>query len=135
VNLNNSSPTPTTPASKPYKTSRRQHPQTTPYGKRPRKPSRPQILPNYFGQHEEHGPEIFADHLTSIFQPHPSENPPGEKEALTLQLEISLTNSNPRSAGSFDQKFEPSSTTSNLKVPQATTSSRAKFFRNYLPLA
>jgi hypothetical protein len=31
----------------------------------------------------------FADHLTSVFQPHPSENPPEEeKEALTFQLEI-----------------------------------------------
>jgi hypothetical protein len=47
----------------------------------------------------------------------------------------SLTNSNPHSAGSIDQKCKPSSTTSNLKVPQATTSSRAKSYRNYLPLA
>jgi hypothetical protein len=47
----------------------------------------------------------------------------------------SLTNSNPRSVGSSDQKFKLSSTTSNLKAPQATTSSRAKSFRNYLPLA
>jgi hypothetical protein len=30
----------------------------------------------------------FADHLTSVVQPHPSENPPGEEKALTLQLEI-----------------------------------------------
>jgi hypothetical protein len=34
-----------------------EHPQTTPYGKRPRKPNRPQILPTHFGQHEEYGPE------------------------------------------------------------------------------
>jgi hypothetical protein len=32
--------------------------------------------------------QTFADHLTSVFQPHPSEIPPGEGEALTLQLEI-----------------------------------------------
>jgi hypothetical protein len=32
--------------------------------------------------------QTFADHLTTVFQPHPSENPPEEKEALTLQLEI-----------------------------------------------
>jgi hypothetical protein len=32
--------------------------------------------------------QTYADHLTSVFQPHPSENPPGEEEALTLQLEI-----------------------------------------------
>jgi hypothetical protein len=32
--------------------------------------------------------QTFADHLTSVFQPHPSENLPGEEEALTLQLEI-----------------------------------------------
>jgi hypothetical protein len=29
-----------------------------------------------------------ADHLTSVFQPHPSENPPEEEEALSLQLKI-----------------------------------------------
>jgi hypothetical protein len=32
--------------------------------------------------------QTFTDHLTSVFQPHPSENQPGEEEALTLQLEI-----------------------------------------------
>jgi hypothetical protein len=47
----------------------------------------------------------------------------------------SLTNSNPCSAGSSDQKFKLSSTTSNLKVPQAMTSSWAKSYRNYLSLA
>jgi hypothetical protein len=31
----------------------------------------------------------FTDHLTSVFQPHSSENPPEEEEVLTLQLEIS----------------------------------------------
>jgi hypothetical protein len=80
-------------ASKPsYKTSHRQHPQTTPYGKGPRKPK---ILPTQFGQQEEHGPQTntqkaqtFVDHLTSVFQPHPSENPPEEDEALAFQLEI-----------------------------------------------
>jgi hypothetical protein len=69
--------------------------------------------------------QTLADHLTSVFQPHLSENPPFKWK--------SLTNSNPRSAGFIDQKFKPSST-SNLKVRQATTSSRAKSFRNYLRL-
>jgi hypothetical protein len=45
-------------------------------------------------------------------------------------VNLSVTNSNPRSAGSSDQKFKLSSTTSNLEVPQATTSSRARSFRN-----
>jgi hypothetical protein len=31
---------------------------------------------------------IFADHLATVFQPHLSENPPGEEEPLNLQLEI-----------------------------------------------
>jgi hypothetical protein len=32
--------------------------------------------------------QTFADHLATVFEPHASENPPGEEEALTLQLEI-----------------------------------------------
>jgi hypothetical protein len=28
--------------------------------------------------------QTFADHLSTVFQPHPSENPPGEEEAITL---------------------------------------------------
>jgi hypothetical protein len=32
--------------------------------------------------------QTFPDHLTSVSQPHPSENPPEEEEALSLQLEI-----------------------------------------------
>jgi hypothetical protein len=71
-----------------------------------------------------------ADHLTSVFQPHRSER----KKPLPFNFK-SLTNWNPRSAGSIDQKFKPTSATSNLKDPQVTTSSRAKSFRNYLPLA
>jgi hypothetical protein len=30
----------------------------------------------------------FADHLATVFQPHPTQNPQGEEEALNLQLEI-----------------------------------------------
>jgi hypothetical protein len=73
--------------------------------------------------------------FNSVFQPHPPENPPEEKEALTIQLETPYQLELPGSTSSIDQKFKPSSTTSNLKVPQATISSWAKFFRNYLPLA
>jgi hypothetical protein len=32
--------------------------------------------------------QTFADHLATVFKPHPSENPPEEEEALNLQLEI-----------------------------------------------
>jgi hypothetical protein len=78
--------------------------------------------------------QTFADHLISLFQPHSLKIHQEKKKPLPFNWK-SLTNSNPRSAGSIDQKFKPSSTTSNLKVPQATTSSRPKSFRNYLPLA
>jgi hypothetical protein len=78
--------------------------------------------------------QTFADHLTSVFQPHPSENPSGEEKALTLQLEI-LCQLKPPLSGF--QRSEVQTIINNLKpkVPQATTSSWVKSFRNYLPLA
>jgi hypothetical protein len=102
VNSNNSSPTRTTRASKPsYKTSHRQHPQTTAYGKQPRKPNRQQFLPNHFEQHEEHGPErTLKEHEYSqtIYQPFSSHIPlktlQERKKPLTFNWKF-LTNSNP----------------------------------------
>jgi hypothetical protein len=120
--------------------SHRQLPLTTPYGKRPRKPNRPQILPTHFGQHEGHGPKQtlkkrkHSQTIYPFFSHIPLKINQERKKPLPFNYKF-LTNPNRRSAGSIDQKFKPSSTTSNLKVLQATTSSRAKSFRNYLPLA
>jgi hypothetical protein len=68
--------------------------------------------------------QTFTDHLTSVFQPHPSTR----RGRSPYQLEPLLSRL-------IDQKFKLSSTTSNLKVPHATTLSRAKAFRNYLLLS
>jgi hypothetical protein len=56
--------------------------------------------------------QTFADHLTSVFQPHPSENPPGEEEVFTLQLEFPYQLEPPLSPF---QQLEVQTIISNLK--------------------
>jgi hypothetical protein len=96
VNLNNSSPTRRTPASKPsYKTLSLTA--TTDYSlwkaakkaKQATNSSHPfRTTQGTWVRTNTEKAQTFADHLICVFQPHPSENPPGEEEALTLQLEI-----------------------------------------------
>jgi hypothetical protein len=90
VNLNNSSPIPTTPASKPsYKTSHRHPKKAAKKVKQAKNSSHPlRKTRGTWAQTNTEKEQTFADHLTSVFQPHSSENPPEEEEALSLQLEI-----------------------------------------------
>jgi hypothetical protein len=78
--------------------------------------------------------QTFADNLTSVFQSHPSENPPGEEEALTLQLEIPYKLEPPLSRF---HRSEVQTVINNLKPKssQGYDLITDKIYRNYLPLA
>jgi hypothetical protein len=75
---------------------------------------------------------MFADHRQAFYSLVP---PTKRGRSPYYSTGNPLPTQTPCSASSIDQKFKPSSTTSNLNVLQATTSSRAISYRYYLPLA
>jgi hypothetical protein len=98
VNLNNSSLTPTTPASitflqdlSPTASTDYSLWKAAKKAKQATNSSHPlRTIRATWAQMNTEKTLTFADHLTSVSQPHPSENPPGEEEALQLEIPYQL---------------------------------------------
>jgi hypothetical protein len=74
--------------------------------------------------------EVFANHLTSVFQPHPSKNSPRVDESLTSLLESPYQLELPPHRFKYS---EIQTVINNLspKLPQATTSSQVRSSKSY----